>query len=354
MWAPWVAARVLVALAFVLAGAIAAHFVPGAQIDPRLTAWDGAFYQGIADVGYQGLTTEALRFFPLYPLVGRAVAVAFGGNAAVGLLLVGNVASFGAAIVMRRLVLFERNDPKLADRAVWLTCLFPASFVLVWAYAEALFLVLAIATFLAARRGRFGLAAALAFAAALTRPVGVLLAAPIAIEAWRSWRAGATTPMHIATRLVAISAPVLGIGAYLAWVGREFGDPRLPLTVQNTLRGSSDPVSRLMRGLGDLVGDQRFADGLHVPFAFGFVFLVVVVARKWPASYSVYAGLSMLVALSAQNLNSIERYALDAFPLLLAIADLTTTVRRERITMAVCATGLLSLCSLAWLRVYVP
>jgi len=85
-----------------------------------------------------------------------------------------------------------------------------------------------------------------------------------------------------------------------------------------------------------------------------FLALLVVVARRWPASYTVYAALVLLAAISAENLNSVERYALNAFPLLLALADVTRTQRRERLALAVCGNGLLALSALAWLAVYVP
>ena len=57
---------------------------------------------------------------------------------------------------------------------------------------------------------------------------------------------------------------------------------------------------------------------------------------------------------SAANLNSIERYALNAFPLLLTLALLLRTPRLERWGLAVCGCGFVALTSLAFLGVYVP
>ena len=352
----WLAARALVAIAFVLAVELLDHWVPGArtnQMDEGLLAWDGTFYRDIAADGYQALPLEALRFFPLFPLLGRALAYALAGNESLALVIIANLGALAAAVVMRRLARFELGDDAAAERAVWLTALFPSAFVLVWAYGEALFLVLSIGSFLAARRGRYGWAAGLAFLAALTRPVGVLLAAPLAIEALRTWR-GATAGER-AARLAAVAAPVLGLAAYLAWVGRVFGDALLPFTVQTDLRGDGvDPISRLVQGFGDVFGVERFGDGLHVPFAIGFLALLVVVFRRLPVSYGVYATLGVLVALSANNLNSLERYGLSAFPLLLALAALTARPRLEWLALAVCGSGIVSMAALAWLGVYVP
>ena len=352
----WLAARVLVAIAFALAVALLDHWVPGArtnQMHEGLLAWDGTFYRDIATLGYPALPAEALRFFPLFPLVGRGLGVLLGGNDSLALVLVANLGALAAAVAMRRLARHELGDDASAERAVWLTALFPSAFVLVWAYAEALFLVLTLGAFLAARRNRYGWAAAFAFLAALTRPVGILLAAPIAIEALRTWLASDTKGR--AARVLAVMAPVAGLGAYLLWVGRTFGDPWLPFTVQTDLRGAGmNPLARLVQGLGDVVGVERFGDGLHVPFALGFLALLVVVFRRLPASYGVYATLGVLVALTANNLNSLERYGLSTFPLLLALATLTASRRIEWLGLALGGSGLVSMAALAWLGVYVP
>lgn len=351
----WVAARLLVLVAWFVAARVADLSVPGGRTIHQLaglTGWDGGYYRDIAVIGYEGLDHEALRFFPLYALVGKVLAPLVGGSTTIALNLVASVAALAAGVVLRRLVLHERGDEATAERAVWLLNLFPAAFVLVWGYSEALFVALAAGTFLGARRDRFALAGACALAAALTRPIGFLLVAPLVIEAWRTWTA-ASTRGRVA-RVWAVAAPAAGLGLYLGWVGRTFGDPLLPFTVQDTLRETMDPVRRLVMGIIDVFGEERFADGLHVPFVVGFLVLLVVVGRRWPASYTVFAGLVLLVAISADNFNSVERYALNAFPLLLALADLTGTVRRERVALAVCGNGLVALCALAWLAVYVP
>jgi hypothetical protein len=62
----------------------------------------------------------------------------------------------------------------------------------------------------------------------------------------------------------------------------------------------------------------------------------------------------VVVALAADNLNSLERYLLVAFPLVLALADVTGSQRAERLALAACGGGTLALASLALLGVYVP
>ena len=350
----WLAARALVVFAYVLATAVVHHHLPNGttmHLELGPIAWDGSFYRDIAFDGYP--REEALRFFPLYPGMGRAVAVLLLGQVDVALVLVANAASLAAAVVLRRLVLFEKGDAALAERSVWVLALFPSAFVLTWAYAEGLFLLLTIACLFAARRGWYAVAAVLGLLAALTRPLGVIMALPVAIEALRTWR-GADGRGR-AARVVAVGAPVAGLVSYLAWVGVRYGDPTVPFTWQSTYRAETiDPIRRLIMGFGDLLGPERFGDGLHVPFMLAFAGLLFVVGRRWPASYTALAGCILLTAVSSENLNSLERYGLNAFPLVLAVAGITNTKRRERLALAVCGNGLLALTALAWLTVYVP
>ena len=106
--------------------------------------------------GYDALPSESLRFFPAFPLLGRAFAPVFAGRADIALVVIANVASLAMAVAVRRLVLFERGSTQLADRAVWMVVLFPGAFVLSWAYAEAIWMLAAVVVFWAIRSRRWG------------------------------------------------------------------------------------------------------------------------------------------------------------------------------------------------------
>lgn len=351
---PWLTARALVAAGFVLAYAAAEKLVPGARpisLADGLLAWDGTWYRDIAKLGYANLPDEGLRFFPLFPLLGRLLGTT--AHAGVALVLIANAASFALAIAVRRLVLFERGNGALADRAVWVVALFPGAFVLSWAYAEALWMLAAVVVLWGCRSRRWWGAAAAGLVAGAARPLGVLLVVPVAVELVRTWRSARRDERMAG--LAALVAPVLGAGVYLAWVQRAFGDTWLPFSVQGPLRGDAvDPFSRLTEGLGQMIGPDALSDGLHIPFAIAFVVLLVLVWRWWPASYGAFATVVLVVALGAENLNSLERYALSAFPLALALAGVLRDPRVERVGLTVLAGGMVALSSLAWLGVYVP
>src|ERR687896_775459 len=152
-----------------------------------LARWDAAWYLRIAESGYGGSDVRA-AFFPLYPLLVRAVAAPFGASP--GALLVAayavSLAAFlGALVLLHRLVSLELGRP-LAQPALLLLALFPAAVFFGAPYAESLFLLLAVGAFYAARTGRWAWAGAAAAGAAATRSAGVLLLLPLALIWWSS------------------------------------------------------------------------------------------------------------------------------------------------------------------------
>jgi len=355
---PWGVARLLVGVAYVVAIVVADELTPGDRpyhLRQGLFAWDGTFYRDITNSGYGGLEEEALRFFPLVPLLARAVAVPLLGARELALVVVSNGAALVAGVLLVRLARRETGDDRLAERAAWLLALLPPALVLVLGYAESVLLALTIGAFLALRGQRWWVAAALGLAAGLCRPVGVALVLPAAVEAarglsglpWREWVA----------RAAAVLAPVAGLASYLAWVGAEFGDWRLPMRLQETeeLRGGyANPLTRAWDSLAGLFGDERFGDGLHAPWIVLYLALVVVLLWRWPLAYGLYAGAMLVVALAAEDIGSFERYGLSAFPLLLALASAVPRGRAEAVVLAGTAGGLVGFSTLALLGTFVP
>ena len=355
---PWALARALVVLSL----ALSRHVFDKIGTAPRpvalgqgMFAWDAAFYRDLAEHGYRAVGAGSLRFFPLVPLMARVLGWISFDHTAAALLVVANGSALLFGALLHRLALRETGDAALARRAAWFGALFPAAFVLVMGYAEATAMMLGVVVFLGIRSNRFWWAAFAGFLAGLCRPVGVLLVIPAAVEGVRGWR-DASTESRI-SRVVAVVAPVAGAAAYLAWVGAEFGDFWKPISLQNqaTLRGGfQDPVTRTIDAVGDLFGGDRFGSGLHIVWAVVFAALLVVLVRRLPASYSLYAAATLLLGLSAQNLDSFERYCWSTFPFVLALAVVTDRDEVERGAYVVVAAGLVGYATLAFLGIQGP
>jgi hypothetical protein len=240
--------------------------------------------------------------------------------------------------------------------------LVPAAFVLVMGYAESLLLVFALGCFLALRppatspdaRPHFAVAGALAFAAALTRPIGVLLFLAVASELVRWWqRLGRS---ERAAGLGAAAAPFAGLLVFLAWSKHTVHDWWAPLRVQ--LQGShhgglSDPFVTLYDDARGAL-HHHVGTALHVPWVLLALAMLIVCWRRLPAPYTLFAAATLAVALSGANLDSFERYALSAFPLSIAAALLLAQSQVQRLVLTLLSAGLAGYALLAFLNMSVP
>jgi hypothetical protein len=317
----WVLSRLLVVGSFAFAHRIIDTIGPArpgahAHLHRGILGWDAERYYQIAEWGYGLLPRVELRFFPLVPLLARALDVVLPGSAGVALVVQANVFALVLGVLVHRLVMFERGDAELARAASWLVLLTPAAFVLVWGYTEALWGCLCVGVFLAMRREKWWAAAVVGVLAGLTRPTAPLLCLPLLIEVVRQRR---FRPDGAA----ALVSPLAGVGIYLWWVGARFGDALYPYRIQQnkSFRGSlTDPVRPVLRAIGNAVSNGNDISALRIFWVVVLVALVVMAFKHWPLSYAAFAAVSLLVALGTERLGSLERYGFSAFPVVLALA----------------------------------
>lgn len=354
---PWILARVVVVTALAVARiSITELGVHGASPAAQgFFVWDGGWYRSIAEVGYASLPGEALRFFPLFPLLGRGLGWALLDHSGVALVILANVAALVAGALLHRLALRETNDGDLAARASWYLALFPASLALVLPYGESVLLVAAIGMFLGLRSQRWWVVVPLGIVAGLTRPLGVLLILPAAIEAARGFRSAPRSER--VARVSAVVAPGIGAAAYLVWTERVYGGFLLPFDVQSArrLRGATvDPITHIVDAFGDALGSRQFGAVLYLCWVAIFLAVLVAVARRFAASYTAYAAAVILLGLTAENYGSFERYTYATFPVILGVAVLTRRKDVDRAVVTLGAAGLLALGVLAFVGKYVP
>ncbi|HEY6407669.1 MAG TPA: mannosyltransferase family protein, partial [Ktedonobacteraceae bacterium] len=141
--------------------------------------WDTGHYLIIATRGYDVYYRTA--FFPLYPLLERAMMVFTFNNAFLAGLLISNIAGLVMLMALYRLVK-QDFDQERALRTVLYLSVFPTAFFFAAAYNESLFLCLSLLSFYEMRHGRWWLAGLFGFLASLTRSVGLLLLLPFCYE----------------------------------------------------------------------------------------------------------------------------------------------------------------------------
>jgi hypothetical protein len=181
--------------------------------------WDAQHYLQIAAEGYRS-GSMSNNFYPLWPMLIRAVSPLFGGDGLVCALVLSNLFSLGGVVLFYSLVV-ERRDEATADAAVLLLLAFPGALFFSFPYSESLFFLLAAALFYFLQRGKHGAAAAAAFLLPLSRPQGALAA----LAFWYALadarrRSGTWRPWD---RVYAL-APAAGVAAYLLFMRAATGD----------------------------------------------------------------------------------------------------------------------------------
>ncbi len=288
-----------------------------------LASWDGAAYLEIARNGYASLDPSYAAYFPLYPLLMSVGGLLGGGDAyIIAGLIVSNAACLAAAVM---LVVLARERGTDALRAASYLLIFPTTVFLSALYADSLFMALAIGSALAARRSRWWASGALAAAAGLTRPFGVLAIIPLAVALWR-------TP---ATPRIQSALPIaLAPAAFAAWVAYLYSVTGDPLAVVHGYTSGFTPRQPL-QAFTDLFDPSVYGFPWAVAGSFAlFVTLTVVSWRRADPGLAAYATAMMFVIGAAGSLTSSMRYELSVYPAFIALASV---VRGRAAHIAWCA-----------------
>jgi hypothetical protein len=290
--------------------------------------WDSDWYIQIAQHGYVWPSSRP-AFFPLYPLLTGGLGHALGGHMVLAGVLVSLAAGAGTFVVFERLARLKLG-PEAGWRAVLFLAVFPTTLFLGAVYSESLFLLLSLAAFLLAERGRFWSAGLAGGVAALTRPVGLALIPALAVLAWRAPDRKRALAGIAVIPLVFALYPLtlwLWLGHPLAFLSAQHGIWRRHLSWWGPLGGFSEGIQQ------HAVKDLLVATLLVV--------LAVIAWRRIGAAYGVYAFASLALPLSwpsdTHALWSISRFGLVLFPILLALAVIATTRLRTVVIAVVLA-----------------
>lgn len=304
-----------------------------------LDGWDGRWYRLVARSGYllvPGRQSDP-AFFPLYPIMLRAVHLLGVGWGMAGPLL-SNFAFLLGLLLFYHLSR-ELFGHSLAQRATIYLSIFPLGYVFSMAYPESLVLLLIAAAPLAALKRRWWLAAACAGAAALARPEGLFIAIPLAGIAWEQWRTLA--PSGRGAALTAVVAPLAALGSYPLYLGTILHDP-LAWTDAQAAWGRSIRPTGPFRAVLRIVSDPH-----HGWIARDLVFFALYLGLLY-AAWRLRAPLMWLAAacgivvlpIFSGTFDSLGRFGLLAPPLFWGLASLGENPHRDN---AIRATSLLLL-----------
>lgn len=288
-----------------------------------MVRWDAASFLEIADHGYASPpgAKPNFPFLPLYPLLVRACSL--GG--VMNLPLVSQAVSIAclwvSCVLLWRIVVRERGDPKAARLAVAFLLFGPVSFFFSAPYSEALFLALALGCFDCLRRDRWWAAALLGALATLTRFAGLMLIVPLCWQALENaWRTRPNSWPKPAV-LVACAAPLLGFMAYCGFLWVCYGDPLLYFHVELRSWG------RCFAWFWLFLAHESFS-GLPVFYQVwfagslvtAFVLLLATVGYRLPTAYPLYGLALISLYISSRLAEALPRYLSVIFPLYIAAA----------------------------------
>jgi hypothetical protein len=292
--------------------------------------WDTGFYLSIADEGYtySGVRFPSVAFFPLLPLLIRAVTSLTGDSLVAGL-IVANLALLGATMLIYCLA-EDAWGAGVADRAVWYLLIFPTSFFGSAIYSESLFLLGAAGALYLARKGYWESAAMLGFLTALTRLVGVVVAPMLLAEWWVQRRTRSSDVRPSWSALLAPVAVPLGTAAYMFYLYAQYGDPLAfvhgSAAWERVARSPLVMIGELMQrpvegwGAAFLAGHLPLNNWIDLLVVLLFIGLgcVLLYERRWSEGLLVVLG--TLMPFGSGLLMSQRRYVWVLFPVFFLLA----------------------------------
>jgi Dolichyl-phosphate-mannose-protein mannosyltransferase len=320
-----------------------------------LTSWDGNWYMRIVRLGYprhvQAHVTYFVddaraAFFPTYPMLVRAVdKVVPGGDTTAALFT--NFVLGAVAILLLGLVARRLYGDQVAAKTMVLGAMFPGSFVLSFAYTEALLLVFAMGCLWCLLTERWVWAGLLAALGTATRPNGLALvlacavASVIAIRQRREWKS--------------LSAPILaplGFVAFQLWLGHHTGEAGVWFRVQSQAwgEGASYGLTAIRKSF------EAFASPLTSPTniitAASVLAMVLMIYFAWrrrlPLPMVAYCAGIIALMLLPNTVTARPRFLYTAFPLFISAGAFLHSDRRDwwPYVIGACSAGLVTLTAL--------
>jgi hypothetical protein len=344
------------------------YFTPVHSVLDWLIRWDANWYYSIITSGYSYDPSRQcnVNFFPLYPLLVKMAGLGFIDPRAAGC-LVSHFFLFVSCVLLWKLTRRNYGSEAMADRAVLFLLFGVASLFFSSLYAESVFLCFALGTFYFATGRRWIAAGACAYFATLTRHVGLLLAAPIAVEYLSvvaanlpkqhgtdrcgNWRAALDRPGAAVTAML---MPALGFATYCAYLWVKFGEPLAYFKTR--LQWGTGPLS-ICVWKAFTSGATRNLQPFYKAWFIGIVVLAVALIvlsfllrmRRCDQALMI---LYLLLYLSTGLLEAMPRYLSVVYPFYITLALVTTRWPRLEPPLLAFSASLLTISTVLFVNGY--
>lgn len=324
------------------------------EIARVLTSWDGAWYYKIVRSGYPSdipspityeMSEARAAFFPVFPLVVRAVDLVMpGGDVLAGIIvnfLLGALAVLLVGVLARQLF-----GDRAGYRTMVLMAIFPGSVALSLTYSEATLIVLAAACILMLLRERWLFAGVLAAIGTATRPNGLALAAACIVAAYlaikqRSDWSSLVAPVLAPVGFVAFQLYLRVRTGEWAWfrVQTEAWDEGTSYgytAVKNTLEAFTHPLS----------SPTDVLTAVSVIVMSSMIWAMCKRRLPWPMV--AFVAVVLLLMVLPSTVTARPRFLYTAFPAFISVAAWWPEEHEEAwsLTIALCTAGLVTLTGL--------
>jgi Gpi18-like mannosyltransferase len=327
------------------------------------TQWDGRWYLEIVRHGYPRAIPPDITFFqdearaaffPLYPALVRVLNTVLPGGDSFAALGINVVLAVAAMILVGHLAR-RLYDNDVAERAMVLFAVFPGSFVLSYAYAEALLIVLAALCLWFLLDERWLLAGAVAALATATRPNGIALiaacavAALIAVKRNRDWWS-----------LVAPALAPIGFVSFQLWLNTHAGESWAWFRVQREAwrEGTSFGATALSNTFSFFTHPLASPTDALTAASMGALVLGCwcLYRKRLPWPMVAYIAVVVVLMLVPATVTARPRFLFTAFPLFISAA--AWWPRRDRalwdLMLVTCGAGLAGLTALYGVNGAIP
>lgn len=277
--------------------------------------WDSQWYAGIARDGYffDPSRQSSVAFFPVYPMLMRAVMTLGFGPLAAGILLTTVLGATGFFLFWKWGQHF--GPPGTARLAGWVLALWPLAFFLYGAvYSDALFFVLVCGAFLSLEKGNHWLTTLLGVIATAARPVGPGVVLGLLVRSLEL-RLREKKPLRVIDFLPALAG--LGLVGYMAYQWFKFGTPTA--FVETQTHWNQTPGPRTWFKINWVMGERFFERLPRSLMHLGLVSIcLAMIPRAWKrlgVGYAVYiAVVAGMPFVSSIDFIGLGRYAIACFP----------------------------------------
>jgi hypothetical protein len=340
--------------------------IPKSALRPMLdvlTSWDGQWYLRIMRGGYPiyvrphvtySVSDARAAFFPTYPALAHLLdKVLPGGDATAALAL--NFLLGAVAVAIIGLLARELFDVQVAERTMILIALFPGSFVLSFAYTEALLLTVAAACMWFLLKRNWWLAGLFAAIGTATRPNGIALVAACAVASFvairerREWAS-----------LVAVLLSPVGFLAFQWWLGVHTGERGVWFRVQQEAwgEGASFGLTAVRRtGKAIIHPLSSPTNTITLVTVLALVLLIwFLVQHPLPSHMTAYSIVVIVLMLIPETVTARPRFLYTAFPLFISAGVWFARSKRDYwpYVIGACAAGLVGLTALYGVIAAIP